>query len=131
MTKGPFASTDTLKDYLDVSVHTIRQWVRDGKIPRTSYLLIGNTYRFHIRAVQDALLYHNERRELTPKQREDIALKIVENLDGVASDAPSHIKTDKLEHAENKLQDQVDGVPITENKVDIGDDFDSILDDDL
>jgi excisionase family DNA binding protein len=38
-----------------VSISTIRAWVRQGHIPKTTYIKIGNTYRFNKTAVTEAL----------------------------------------------------------------------------
>lgn len=50
-----FVPIDKLADHLHVKVSTVRQWIKHGRIPRATYLKIGNTYRFHISAVVQAL----------------------------------------------------------------------------
>lgn len=125
MTKGPFASTAALSQIFDVTIHTIRQWVREGKIPRTAYIKVGKTYRFHVKAVQDALMYYEERRELTEKQREEIALSI---LDDLSASIPDANKSDEVKHAEDNLQRQVDGLLPLREPVEIDSELESILD---
>lgn len=126
--KGPFASTDTLKDYLDVSVHTIRQWVRDSKIPRTAYLKIGNTYRFHIGAVQDALMNYDDRKKLTPKERDALALSFIEQAALPPSDKPEGIPEEVVSLAEENLERQVHGLQPLREHVEVDSELESILD---
>jgi excisionase family DNA binding protein len=38
-----------------VSISTIRAWVRQGHIPKSTYIKIGNTYRFNKTSVTEAL----------------------------------------------------------------------------
>ena len=42
------------KEYA-VSVSTIRKWLREGKIPRDTYIKAGRTYRFDVAALTEAL----------------------------------------------------------------------------
>lgn len=49
----------TIKDvalHFKVSVSTIRNWLRAGTIPATTYIKIGDTYRFNLGLVEEALL---------------------------------------------------------------------------
>lgn len=45
-----------LADYLNVSVSTIRNWVKNGTIPDATYIKAGETYRFSRERVETALL---------------------------------------------------------------------------
>ncbi len=40
-------------EHFDVSVQTVRKWVRDKKIP---FLKLGNVYRFRIKDIEESLL---------------------------------------------------------------------------
>jgi excisionase family DNA binding protein len=51
----PFVPIEELAKQFTVSVSTIRAWVRQGHIPKDTYLKIGNTYRFNVSAVVNAL----------------------------------------------------------------------------
>jgi excisionase family DNA binding protein len=53
--KSPFVTIENLAQYFHVSVSTIRSWVRQGHIPETTYIGLGNTYRFNRDAVAAAL----------------------------------------------------------------------------
>ena len=43
----PFVPIENLAKHFAVSISTIRAWVRQGHIPKTTYIKIGNTYRFN------------------------------------------------------------------------------------
>ena len=51
----PFIQIEDLAKHFAVSISTIRAWVRQGHIPKTTYIKIGNTYRFNKTAVTEAL----------------------------------------------------------------------------
>jgi excisionase family DNA binding protein len=52
---GPFVPIEDLSKHFSVSVSTIRAWVRQGHIPKNTYIKVGNTYRFSIADVSSAL----------------------------------------------------------------------------
>jgi len=51
----PFVPIEELAKHFTVSVSTVRAWVRQGYIPKDTYLKIGNTYRFNVSKVVAAL----------------------------------------------------------------------------
>ena len=51
----PFVPIENLAKHFSVSISTIRAWVRQGHIPKTTYIKIGNTYRFNKTSVTEAL----------------------------------------------------------------------------
>lgn len=55
MTQYELVLADELGAHLRVRPETIRAWVRTGKIPRSTYLKVGTTYRFDVEAVVAAL----------------------------------------------------------------------------
>jgi hypothetical protein len=55
MTQGPFVPIGACAKHFAVSVSTIRSWVKQGFIPRDTYVTIGLTYRFDLPAVIKAL----------------------------------------------------------------------------
>lgn len=55
MTEEAFVAVEKVATHFGVKVHTIRAWVRQGHIPRTAYIKVGNTYRFSISRVEQAL----------------------------------------------------------------------------
>jgi excisionase family DNA binding protein len=50
-----YVPIDALAAHLHVKVSTVRQWVKRGYIPRSSYIQVGKTYRFHLADVVQAL----------------------------------------------------------------------------
>lgn len=56
MTQQPFVPVEELAKHFTVTVSCIRGWIRQGKIPKHTYIKVGNTYRFNVPAVVDALL---------------------------------------------------------------------------
>ena len=51
----PFVPIEDLAKHFTVSVSTIRAWVRQGLIPKHTFIKVGNTYRFNVGKVVDAL----------------------------------------------------------------------------
>ena len=57
---GPFVPIEELAKHFSVSVSTIRAWVRQGNIPKDTYIKVGNTYRFCVGDVSKALTAQEE-----------------------------------------------------------------------
>lgn len=53
--------------HFTVSISTVRAWVRQGLIPKETYIRIGNTYRFSIPKILEAVT-KNLTEEPTPSQ---------------------------------------------------------------
>lgn len=51
----PFVPIEDLAKHFSVSISTIRAWVRQGLIPMDTYIKVGNTYRFSVSKVVNAL----------------------------------------------------------------------------
>ena len=51
----PFVPIEEVAKHFTVSVSTIRAWLRQGYIPRDTYMKLGNTYRFQLSKVVEAL----------------------------------------------------------------------------
>lgn len=51
----PFVPIEALAKHFTVSVSTVRAWLRQGYIPKDTYVKIGNTYRFSVSKVVAAL----------------------------------------------------------------------------
>ena len=58
-----FVSIEDLARHFTVSVSTARAWVRQGEIPKNTYVKIGKTYRFKLDAVVAALLGNQAEKE--------------------------------------------------------------------
>lgn len=59
MTEEVFVPIEKVANHFCVTVHTIRAWTRQGFIPRNAYIKVGNTYRYSIQRVTDALTSEN------------------------------------------------------------------------
>jgi hypothetical protein len=55
MTTEAFVPIEKVAAHFCVTVHTIRSWVRQGHIPRNAFIKAGNTYRFSVPRVTEAL----------------------------------------------------------------------------
>lgn len=53
--KSPFVMIEDVAKHFSVSVSTFRLWIRQGSIPKDTYIRVGNTYRFHLENVVAAL----------------------------------------------------------------------------
>ena len=59
MAEDKYVPIDKIAEHFQVSVSTVRAWVRTKILPDTTYLKIGKTYRFQLQKVEDALRAHN------------------------------------------------------------------------
>ena len=50
-----YVPIEDVAKYFSVSISTIRAWVRQNQIPKDTYIKIGNTYRFCVDDVANAL----------------------------------------------------------------------------
>lgn len=51
----PLIPIEDVAKHFTVSVSTVRAWVRQGHIPRSTYVKIGNTYRFNLAEILASL----------------------------------------------------------------------------
>jgi hypothetical protein len=84
MTYPQFVPVETRARHFTVSVSCIRGWLRQGRIPKNTYIKVGNTYRFNIDAVIKALI----------AEPDDDVKPVVESVEvGIAS-APVQLELD-------------------------------------
>ncbi len=50
-----YVTINAVAEKFNVSVSTIRQWIRKDNIPRNTYIKVGNTYRFILEEVENSL----------------------------------------------------------------------------
>ena len=50
-----YVPLSVLAEKLHLAEVTLRGWVKEGKIPATTYIKVGSTYRFDIEAVVQSL----------------------------------------------------------------------------
>ena len=65
MSDTKYVTLEELAEHVGVKVSTVRQWVKRGFVPRSTYIKAGNTYRFCVEDVVIAL------RKEEPKKAED------------------------------------------------------------
>ena len=53
--ESPYVNINTVVDYFQVSISKIRKWVYTGEIPASSYIKVGDIYRFRLNEVEAAL----------------------------------------------------------------------------
>jgi len=54
-----YVPIEDVAKHFSVSVSTIRAWVRQEQIPQDTYIRVGNTYRFCIPDISEALTTKN------------------------------------------------------------------------
>jgi hypothetical protein len=52
---APFVPIEDLAKHFTVSISTVRAWLRQGLIPKDTYIKVGSTYRFNVPKVVEAL----------------------------------------------------------------------------
>lgn len=67
----PFVPIEELAKHFSVSVSTIRAWLRQGLIPAHTYIKVGNTYRFGVSKVVEALTGPREETKPQVQAEED------------------------------------------------------------
>ena len=50
-----YVTINAVAEKFNVSISTIRQWIRKDNIPRNTYIKVGNTYRFILEEVENSL----------------------------------------------------------------------------
>lgn len=58
MTQTPFVPLNTVAKYFQVSESTVRGWIKQKRIPKNTYIHVGQTYRYNLPAIEEALLEH-------------------------------------------------------------------------
>ena len=54
-TESPYVNINTIVEHYKVSLSTIRKWIYTGEIPASSYIKVGDIYRFRLDEVEAAL----------------------------------------------------------------------------
>jgi|TARA_R110000744_G_scaffold65098_1_gene133772 excisionase family DNA binding protein len=75
-----YVPIEELSKRLTVSIPTIRAWVRRGQVPTETYIKVGNTYRFCVEDVVDAL--RGTRSEIKP----DTSCQVSDGPEALAAD---------------------------------------------
>lgn len=67
-----YVPIENVAEYFSVSVSTIRAWVRQDRIPQKTYIKVGNTYRYCIPEISEALTSRG-----VPEEVEDKVVPII------------------------------------------------------
>lgn len=70
----PFIPIEDVAKHFTVSVSTIRAWLRQGYIPRETYMKLGNTYRFQLSKVVEALT--KIKKDDTPEKADAVQMEL-------------------------------------------------------
>lgn len=62
----PLVPIEDLAKHFAVSISTVRAWLRQGYIPKHTYIKLGNTYRFQLTKVIEALTQAHKEEEVPP-----------------------------------------------------------------
>jgi|5B_taG_2_1085324.scaffolds.fasta_scaffold17749_3 excisionase family DNA binding protein len=76
-----YVPIEDVAKYFSVSISTIRAWVRQNQIPKDTYIKVGNTYRFCVDDVADALTKAKDTEEEVREEFQDKARESFGNLD--------------------------------------------------
>tara|TARA_R100000654_G_scaffold71407_1_gene102292 strand:+ start:412 stop:666 length:255 start_codon:yes stop_codon:yes gene_type:complete len=76
-----YVPIEDVAKYFSVSISTIRAWVRQNQIPKDTYIKVGNTYRFCVDDVADALTKTKDPEEEVREEFQDKAKESFGNLD--------------------------------------------------
>ena len=63
MADTKYVTLEELAEHVGVKVSTVRQWVKRGFVPRSTYIKAGNTYRFCVEDVVIAVDLEKNLRE--------------------------------------------------------------------
>lgn len=81
-----YVPIEDVAKHFSVSVSTIRAWVRQDQIPQDTYIRVGNTYRFCIPDISEALTTKKTETVEEPvaqmfTQEETVGSKVATNKD--------------------------------------------------
>jgi len=76
-----YVPIEDVAKYFSVSISTIRAWVRQNQIPKDTYIKVGNTYRFCVDDVADALTKKKDSNAEHEEEFHDKAEEAFNNID--------------------------------------------------
>mgnify|MGYP001436355191 FL=1 len=81
MDSPKYVPIEDVAKYFSVSISTIRAWVRQNQIPKDTYIKIGNTYRFCVDDVANALTKAEDPEEEVLEEFQSRAKTAFANID--------------------------------------------------
>lgn len=71
-----YVPIEDLASRLNLKANTIRIWVREGKVPKHTYIKVGKTYRFNVNEVVKALTPKEDAAEPTVPKDENAPVQL-------------------------------------------------------
>ena len=81
MDNPKYVPIEDVAKYFSVSISTIRAWVRQNQIPKDTYIKVGNTYRFCVDDVANALTKAEDPEEEVLEEFQSRARTAFANID--------------------------------------------------
>ena len=81
MDSPKYVPIEDVAKYFSVSISTIRAWVLQNQIPKDTYIKIGNTYRFCVDDVANALTKAEDPQEEVLEEFQSRARTAFANID--------------------------------------------------
>ena len=78
---SPYVPIEDVAKYFAVSISTIRAWIRQGIIPKDTYIKVGATYRFNLLDVENVLTNKVKEADATESDCAPIQLELDFNVD--------------------------------------------------
>jgi excisionase family DNA binding protein len=73
---SPYVPIEDVAKYFAVSISTIRAWIRQGIIPKDTYIKVGATYRFNLLDVENVLTNKVKEADATESDYAPIQLEL-------------------------------------------------------
>ena len=81
MDSPKYVPIEDVAKYFSVSISTIRAWVRQNQIPKDTYIKVGNTYRFCVDDMANALTKAKDPEKETQEEFQTQAREAFDNID--------------------------------------------------
>ena len=82
-----YVPIEDVAKHFSVSISTIRAWVRQDQIPQDTYIRVGNTYRFCIPDISEALTNKKTAPDINDDEDEVMVEPVVESRVATDEDA--------------------------------------------
>ena len=107
MADTKYVTLEELAEHVGVKVSTVRQWVKRGFVPRSTYIKAGNTYRFCVEDVVIALRKEEPEEAEGQHEEQPESAKVVtkQMLEDLAVDLEQENKPRKEPNVEEMLSE--------------------------
>ena len=73
---SPYVPIEDVAKYFSISISTVRAWIRQGIIPKDTYIKVGATYRFNLADVENVLTNKVKEADVTESDSTPIQLEL-------------------------------------------------------